>query len=381
MGCFFPNFISAILIHFRHFPDTVMDFLLLFPAGQCHERDFYVHELGDTFQADPVVHNVMHCLFRNVLHLQNKLFTGFRRQTIHSADYSAHKLVFQLSELLFIQISNLRKKRFGIMMLPMPFYVEEECFYEGVSITREEFFDALNNGKKVSTSQQSPNAVMELWREGLKEYEQILYIPMSSGLSGSCNTAMVLAEEEEFDGKVFVVDNGRIATPLHRSILDALEMAEEGMKAEEIKDALELSRNQMSIYLGVETLEFLKKGGRITPATAAIGTLLNIKPVLKLDVGVLETYRKCRGMKKARREMLEAMKQDLEVTFREYYEKGEVYLMAASSADEETTAGWIQEIQEYFSGMEVMCDNLSLGISCHTGEGALGIGCSCRPRR
>ena len=272
-------------------------------------------------------------------------------------------------------------KRLGIMMLPMPFYIEEECFYEGVSITREELFNALNNDKKVSTSQQSPNEVIELWREGLKEYEQILYVPMSSGLSGSCNTAMVLAEEEEFAGKVFVVDNGRIATPLHRSILDALEMAEEGFKAEEIKDALELSRNQMSIYLGVETLEFLKKGGRITPATAAIGTLLNIKPVLKLDVGVLETYRKCRGMKKARREMLEAMKHDLEVTFREYYEKGEVYLMAASSADEEATAGWIQEIQDYFPGMEVMCDNLSLGISCHTGEGALGIGCSCRPRR
>lgn len=272
-------------------------------------------------------------------------------------------------------------KRLGIMMLPMPFCVEDECFYEGVSITREEFFAQMNNGKRVSTSQQSPEAVMELWREGLKEYEQILYMPISSGLSGSCNTAIMLADEEEFVGKVFVVDNGRIATPLHRSILDAIEMAEEGLSAEAIKDALELSRNQMSIYLGVETLEFLKKGGRITPATAAIGTLLNIKPVLKLDVGVLETYRKCRGMKKARKEMLEAMKWDLEVTFREYYENGEVYLMAASSADEETTAGWIQEIQEYFPGMEVMCDPLSLGISCHTGEGALGIGCSCRPRR
>ncbi len=272
-------------------------------------------------------------------------------------------------------------KRLGIMMLPMPFFVEDECYYEGVSITREEFFAQLNSGKKVSTSQQSPETVMQLWREGLKEYEQILYMPMSSGLSGSCNTAMMLAEEEEFAGKVFIVDNGRISTPLHRSILDALEMVEEGLCAGEIKDFLELSRNQMTIYLGVETLEFLKKGGRITPATAAIGTLLNIKPVLKLDVGVLETYRKCRGMKKARREMLEAMKRDFETTFREEYERGEVYLLAASSADEETTQGWIDEMQEFFPGMEILSDKLSLGISCHTGEGALGIGCSCRPRR
>ncbi len=272
-------------------------------------------------------------------------------------------------------------KRLGIFVLPMPFYVEEECYFEGVSITEKEFFEALSQDKKVSTSQQSPEAVMELWREVLKTYEQLVHIPISSGLSGSCNTAMMLAEEEEFAGKVFVVDNGRIATPLHRSVLDALEMAQEQLSAEEIKDALELSRNQMSIYLGVETLEYLKKGGRISPATAAIGTLLNVKPVLKLEVGVLETYRKCRGMKKARREMLEAMKYDLEYTFREYYDKGEVYLMAASSADEETTVEWIHEIQEYFPGMEVMYDKLSLGIACHTGEGALGIGCSCRPRR
>ncbi len=272
-------------------------------------------------------------------------------------------------------------KRLGIMLLPMPFYVNDQCYYEEVSITREEFFEQLNSGKTVSTSQPSPEAVMEFWREGLKEYEQIVYMPMSSGLSGSCHTAMMLAEEPEFQNKVFVVDNGRIATPLHRSILDALELIEEGYGAEKIKEILEMSKNQMTIYLAVETLEFLKKGGRITPATAAIGTLLNIKPVLKFDVGILETYRKCRGMKKARREMLEAMKEDFETTFREAYEKNEVYLMAASSADEATTQGWIEEIRAFFPGMEIFCDKLSLGISCHTGEGALGIGCSCKPRR
>lgn len=272
-------------------------------------------------------------------------------------------------------------KKLGIMVLPMPFYIDEECFYEDVSITRDEFFQELNSGKKVSTSQPSPEAVMEFWREGLKEFSEILYLPMSSGLSGACNTARVLAEESEFEGRVYVVDIGRIATPLHRSILDTLEMIDEGLSAAEIKEILEASKDRMTIYLGVETLEYLKKGGRITPTIAAIGTMLNIKPVLKLDTGVLDDYRKCRGMKKARREMLEAMKRDLEITFREEYENDEVYLLAASSADETTTKEWIEEIQEFFPGMGILIDKLSLGISCHTGEGALGIGCSCRPRR
>ena len=269
----------------------------------------------------------------------------------------------------------------GISVLPMPFYVEEECYYEGVSITREQFFQYLRDGKKVSTSQPSPEAVMEFWRECLKEYEELVYIPMSSGLSGSCHTAIMLSRDEEFEGKVFVVDNGRVATPLHRSILDALEMVEEGLNALQIKDALEAAKENMSIYIAVESLENLKKGGRISPTAAALGTLLNIKPILKLGTEVLDTYKKSRGMKKARKEMIEAMKLDFETVFREYYERGEIYLLAASSADEETTQGWLEEIKEAFPGMEVMCDNLTLGISCHTGEGGLGIGCSCRPKR
>jgi len=274
-----------------------------------------------------------------------------------------------------------RAEQLGVRVLPMPFYVDEECYYEDVSITREQFFEYLKEDKKVSTSQPSPEAVMEFWREGLKDYEQIVYIPMSSGLSGSCYTAMALAQDEEFEDKVFVVDNGHIATPLHRSILDALEMAEEGLGAAQIKQILEAERENMSIYIAVETLENLKKGGRISPATAALGSLLNIKPILKLGTEVLDTYKKSRGMKKAKKEMIEAMQHDFETTFREYYEKGEVYLMAASSADEETTQAWVEEIKAAFPGMEVMCDYLTLGISCHTGEGALGIGCSCRPRR
>lgn len=272
-------------------------------------------------------------------------------------------------------------KKLGVMVLPMPFYFDEECFFEGVSITREEFFEKLNSGKKVSTSQPSPEAVMNCWRDALKEYEQILYMPMSSGLSGSCSTAKMLAEDPEFEGKVFVVDNGRISTLLHRSVLDAIELVEEGYDAIQIKKILEQSRENMAIYIAVETLEFLKKGGRITPATATIGTLLNIKPILKLGVGVLDTYKKIRGMKKARREMLEAMKHEFETSFREQYENNEIYLLAASSADEYTTQEWLKEMREFFPGMEILCDDLSLTISCHTGEGALGIGCSCRPKR
>lgn len=272
-------------------------------------------------------------------------------------------------------------KRLGVMVLPMPFFIDDICYYEEVSITREEFFAQQRAGKKITTSQPTPDAVMEFWNEGLKEYEKIVYIPMSSGLSGSCNTAKMLAQEDEFEGKVLVVDNGRVSTPLVRSVMDALEMVKEGYSAEEIKQMLEDSKADMVIYLGVENLEHLKRGGRITPTTAAIGTLLNIKPVLKFDVGVLEAFRKCRGMKKAKREMLEAMKHDFETVFREQYEKGEVYLLAATSADEAGTEEWVKEIREFFPGMEVLSGKLSLGLSCHTGEGALGIGCSCKPAR
>ena len=278
-------------------------------------------------------------------------------------------------------ISQQEAEALGVKIVPMPFYFGDDCYFEGVSISREEFFERLRNGENVSTSQPSPEVVMEAWREALTEYETVLYMPLSSGLSGSCNTAKMLAADEEFEGKVFVVDNGRIATPMHRSILDALELIEEGFSAQEIQSKLEEAGGKMSIYIAVETLEYLKKGGRITPATAAIGTVLNIKPILRLNTGVLETFKKSRGMKKARQEMLEAMKHDFKVTFKEYADKNEIYLMAASSADEATTQEWVNEIKEYFDGMEVLCDDLSLGICCHTGEGALGIGCSCKPKR
>lgn len=272
-------------------------------------------------------------------------------------------------------------QRLGVYVLPMPFTMEGECYYEDVTLTRADFFEKLKEGVEVTTSQPAPTEVMEIWDKALQEYEQIIYIPISSGLSGACQTARMLAQEDAYENKVFVVDNGRVSTPLHRTILDALELIEEGYEAADIQEMLEEARANMVIYVGVETLENLKRGGRISPATAALGALLNIKPVLKFDVGTLDTYKKCRGSMKARQTMIEAMKHDLENTFKEWYDRGEVYLLAASSAPKEVTEEWITQIQEAFPGMEVMCDDLSLGVSCHIGYGGLGIGCSCKPKR
>ncbi|MEY8337398.1 DegV family protein [Lachnospiraceae bacterium 62-35] len=269
----------------------------------------------------------------------------------------------------------------GIYVLPMPFYIDGVCYYEDITLSREEFFKRLNSGARITTSQPALGEVMEIWDKALNEYEQILYIPISSGLSGSCAAAMTLSQEEEYRGRVFVVDNGRVSTPLHRSVLDALEMIKEGFSAEEIQKALYEAREQMVIYVGVQTLEHLKRGGRITAAAAAVGTILNIKPVLRFDVGALDSFKKCRGFLKARKVMIEAMKHDLETKFKQWYDRGEVYLLAASSSAIEDTKSWICEIQEAFPSLEVMCDNLSLGVSCHIGFGGLGIGCSCRPSR
>lgn len=234
----------------------------------------------------------------------------------------------------------------------------------------------LENGETVATSQPSPETVMNTWREALKEYETILYLPLSSGLSGSCATAQVLAGDAEFKNRVLVVNNGRIATPMHRAVLDALELIEKGYPASAIKENLETNGDQMSIYIAVETLEYLKKGGRITPAVAALGSVLNIKPILAVTTGKLDQYKKFRGMKKARKEMLAAIKNDLETKFAAPYKEGKIHLLAATSADEATTESWLNEIREAFPEMEILCDPLSFGIACHTGPGALGIGIS-----
>ncbi len=272
-------------------------------------------------------------------------------------------------------------EKLGVMVLPMPFYIDGKCYYENVTLTRDNFFEKMMADADITTSQPAPGEVMELWNKALEKYDQIVYIPMSSALSGSYNAAVMLSGEDEYEGRVYVVDSGRVSTPLHRMVLDAIELVKDGYDAGRIRDILDASRGDMTIFVGVETLKFLKKGGRISSATAAIGSILNIKPVLQFDVGTLDTYSKCRGMKAAKRAMLEAMHKQFDTTFKEAYDKNEIYLLAASSAPEDVTKQWVKDVEESFPGMPVMCDNLTLSLSCHIGYGGLGIACSCKPRR
>ena len=278
-------------------------------------------------------------------------------------------------------ISQKLAEEMGITVIPMPFYVEDKCYYEEVSLSREEFFEKLRAGVKVATSQPSPAEVTDVWDKLLEEYETLVYIPMSSGLSGGCATAMLLAQDEPYADRVFVVDNGRVSTPQQCTIIDALELIEEGYSAGEIKEMLEKAKGDLVIYIGVDTLENLKRGGRISATSAMLGTVLNIKPGLKFDIGTLDVYKKCRGFAKAKKEMIAALKNDIETKFKEKYEKDEIYILAASSAEEADTEKWVKEIEEAFPGKKVLSGNLSMSLSCHIGYGGLGIGCSCKPDR
>jgi DegV family protein with EDD domain len=269
----------------------------------------------------------------------------------------------------------------GVTVLPAPFIINGSSYQENVTLSRADFFHQLEVGADVSTSQPSLAELSAMWDQELEHCDELLYIPISSGLSGSCMSAAALASEEPYAGRVFVVDNGRVATPQYRSVLDALELVREGYDAKQIQQMLETARANMCIYVAVDTLEYLRRGGRISSAVAALGSALRIKPVLQFDVGTLSMYKKCRGMKAAKHTMIEAMRQDLEGRFSAFYKRGEAYLLAASSADEETTAAWVHEIEEAFPGIPVLSKGLSLAVSCHIGPNGLGIGCSCRPER
>ena len=270
-------------------------------------------------------------------------------------------------------------KKLGIYVLPMPFYINDQCHYEGKDIRREEFIELLKNDENVSTSQPSPEAVMNLWDEILKEYEELVYIPISSGLSGSCSTAMAMAQNDDYEGKVFVVDNGRVSTPMKQSVLDAIELLNEGCSAKEIKNRLEDAKGKMGIFVAVDDLKYLKKGGRISSSVALVGGMLKVKPILKFDIGTLDSFKNCRGLIKAKTVMIEEVKRIVTTDYAEDFEKGNVHILAASSADEEETKKWVNEIQEAFPGIKVLWDYLPMGITCHIGPGGLGIGYSVRP--
>ena len=268
-------------------------------------------------------------------------------------------------------------KKIGIYSLPMPVIIEGDVFYEGKNITQEEYYGAMTSGKNVTTSQPSPGDVMDMWDGILKEgYEQVVYIPMSSVLSASCHAAIQLSEE--YDGKVQVVDDHRISVTMRESVLEAKWMANQGMTAEEIKKKLEENAYNSSIYIAVDTLEYLKKGGRVTVAGAAIGAVLNIKPVLTIQGEKLDAFTKVRGMKKAELKMLEAIEEDLNTRFADVDRK-QLRLGAAGTFQKQEDADqWYKMVKDTFENEidDIYYDSLSFSIGCHVGPNAIGIGIS-----
>lgn len=261
----------------------------------------------------------------------------------------------------------------GITIVPMPLIIGGNIYFEGVDITPEEFYRMQAEGVEITSSLPSPGSVMDLWDELLKNYDEVVYIPMSSGLSNTCSSAAMLAQD--YDGKVHVVDNHRISVTQAQSVLDAVQMARSGMSGAEVKERLEAEAMDASIYITVDTLEYLKKGGRVTPAGAAIGSMLNIKPVLKIAGDKLDAFAKARGMKAAFRTMCKALQKDLQGHLKELYENGEIAIGIANTAmPEEELEQWKEELQKVFPGEEILSGVLSLSIGCHVGPGAVGIG-------
>ena len=268
-------------------------------------------------------------------------------------------------------ITQSRGKELGIYVLPMPFFIDGELFLEDISLTQEQFYERLGADSEISTSQPSPGDVMELWEKLLREYDEIVHIPMSSGLSNSCETAMSIAAE--YDGKVQVVNNQRISVTQEQSVYDAMKLRSQGKTAREIREVLEREKFQSSIYITVDTLKYLKKGGRVTPAAAAIGTVLNLKPVLQIQGEKLYAFAKVRGWKAAKKTMLKAIEADLSGRFADV--KEDMILGMAYTCSREEAQEWKKEIQERFPGYEMLEGPLSLSVACHIGPGAMAVTC------
>ena len=268
-------------------------------------------------------------------------------------------------------ITQSRGKELGIYVLPMPFFIDGELFLEDISLTQEQFYERLGADSEISTSQPSPGDVMELWEKLLREYDEIVHIPMSSWLSNSCETAMSIAAE--YDGKVQVVNNQRISVTQEQSVYDAMKLRSQGKTAREIREVLEREKFQSSIYITVDTLKYLKKGGRVTPAAAAIGTVLNLKPVLQIQGEKLDAFAKVRGWKAAKKTMLKAIEADLSGRFADV--KEDMILGMAYTCSREEAQEWKKEIQERFPGYEMLEGPLSLSVACHIGPGAMAVTC------
>ncbi len=269
-------------------------------------------------------------------------------------------------------ITQAKGKEMGISVIPMPFFIDGELYLEDINLTQEEFYKKLEEDSDISTSQPAPGEVMSLWESLLEEYDEIVHIPMSSGLSSTCETAVTLSAN--YSGRVQVVDDQRISVTQEQAALDAMQLREEGKSASEIKEILEREKLESSIYITVDTLKYLKKGGRITPAAAALGTVLNLKPVLQIQGERLDAYAKVRGWKAAKRTMLDAVEKDIKGRFAGKEDK--LVLGMAYTCSREEADVWKAEIHERFPQYEIMESPLSLSVSCHIGPGAMAVTCT-----
>ena len=260
-------------------------------------------------------------------------------------------------------------KELGIFVLPMPFTIDDQTYYEDINLTQEEFFEKQISGAEIFTSQPVVGNVKELWDQILKDYDEIVHIPMSSGLSGSCQTACMLAQE--YDNRVFVVDSQRISVTQKYDVIDAKRMADEGKSGQEIYDILTENKLNASIYITVNTLDYLKKGGRITPAVALLGGMLKIKPILQIQGEKLDSFAKTRTMAKGTKIMKEAIAKDIEERFGNDYHH--VHICVAYTYDQEPALTLKKELEEMYPGEEIICDPLSLSVSCHIGPHSLAI--------
>lgn len=265
-------------------------------------------------------------------------------------------------------------KDLGIYVIPMPFMINGDTFEEDINLTQTEFYDRLTEGAEISTSQPSPETVTNIWNRLLQEYDQIVHIPMSSGLSGSCQTAIMLAED--YDGRVQVVNNQRISVTQRQSTMDAMEMVAAGMDAVMIKEVLERVKMESSIYITLDTLKYLKQGGRITPAAAALGTLLRLKPVLQIQGEKLDAFSKARNMKQAKSVMITAITRDLKERYNDP-EAEHTWIEVAHTCNQEAAEELAAELRAlYPKTRAIRIDPLSLSVACHIGKGALAIACS-----
>ena len=269
-------------------------------------------------------------------------------------------------------ITQARAKEMGVAVLPMPFMIDGETYYEDITLTREQFYQRLKDNADIATSQPTPDSILKMWDKLLKEYDQIIHIPMSSGLSGSCSTAMMLAGEDEYEGKVFVVDNRRISVTQYQSVKDAQMLAAMGMDGTQIKKRLEETAADSVIFITVDTLKYLKKGGRITPAAAALGTLLKIKPVLIILGEKLDSFAKARTMKQAKTMMMNAIQKELDGRLHDS-ECRNSHLAIAHTDNEEAALEFKKEVEERFPNADVYMAPLSLSIACHIGPGSLAV--------